>query len=332
MVSFQTLVLSAAAILFLKASGTVTAAEPITLHPENGHYFLWRGKPTILVTSGEHYGAVLNLDFAFDRYLATLAADGLNHTRIFSGTYREVFGSFGITDNTLAPKKNRYVCPWARSDTPGYFDGTNKFDLSRWDPTYFTRLRRFMAAAQERGIVVEMNLFCPLYAEAMWAASPMNAKNNVNGVDDCPRAEVLTLKHPRLVEIQVAFTRKIVHELNEFDNLYFEVINEPYARGVSEQWEHYIAEMIQQAEKILPKKHLISMNIASGRQESKRSAPGCFDFQFPRLRPSRHHDDELRPEQGDRRERDRLPGQARPALSHRRVGFHHCWRSTVQQP
>jgi len=52
MVSFQTLVLSAAAILFLKASGTVTAAEPITLHPENGHYFLWRGKPTILVTSG----------------------------------------------------------------------------------------------------------------------------------------------------------------------------------------------------------------------------------------------------------------------------------------
>jgi hypothetical protein len=266
--------------LLLTASGTTTAAEPIRLHPENGHYFLWRGKPTILVTSGEHYGAVLNLDFDFDRYLATLAADGLNHTRTFSGTYREVSDSFGITNNTLAPKKNRYVCPWARSDTLGYFDGTNKFDLSRWDPTYFTRLRRFMAAAQERGIVVEMNLFCPLYAEAMWDASPMNAKNNVNGVGDCPRAEVLTLKHPRLVEIQVAFIRKIVHELNEFDNLYFEVINEPYARGVSEQWEHHIAETIQQAEKALPNRHLISMNIASGRKKVSNPHPAVSIFNF----------------------------------------------------
>ena len=70
--------------------------EPIGLHPKNNHYFLWRGQPTILVTSGEHYGAVLNLDFDFERYLQTLAADGLNHTRTFSGTYREVPGSFGI--------------------------------------------------------------------------------------------------------------------------------------------------------------------------------------------------------------------------------------------
>lgn len=30
---------------------------PIALHPDNPRYFLWRDKPTILVTSGEHYGA-----------------------------------------------------------------------------------------------------------------------------------------------------------------------------------------------------------------------------------------------------------------------------------
>ena len=29
---------------------------PLALHPENPHYFLFRGKPTVLVTSGEHYG------------------------------------------------------------------------------------------------------------------------------------------------------------------------------------------------------------------------------------------------------------------------------------
>ena len=87
---------------------------PLALHPENPRYFLFRGKPTVLVTSGEHYGAVLNLDFDYVRYLDALAADGLNHTRLFSGTYREVPSSFGITDNTLAPKPGRYAAPWAR--------------------------------------------------------------------------------------------------------------------------------------------------------------------------------------------------------------------------
>ncbi len=85
------------------------ASAPLALHPDNPRYFLFRGKPTVLVTSGEHYGAVLNLDFDYVRYLDALATDGLNHTRLFSGTYREVPASFGITDNTLAPKPGRYV-------------------------------------------------------------------------------------------------------------------------------------------------------------------------------------------------------------------------------
>ena len=109
------------------------ATKPISLHTDNWHYFLWRGEPTILITSGEHYGALLNLDFDYVRYFDALKIDKLNHTRVFSGTYREVSSSFGITDNPLAPKPNRYVCPWARSDQPGYAGGGNRFDLTRWD-------------------------------------------------------------------------------------------------------------------------------------------------------------------------------------------------------
>ena len=50
-------------------------AGPISLHPDNPHYFLFRGRPTILISSTEHYGAVLNLDFDYGKYLDTLAAD-----------------------------------------------------------------------------------------------------------------------------------------------------------------------------------------------------------------------------------------------------------------
>jgi hypothetical protein len=254
--------------------------SPIALHPDNPHYFLFRGKPTVLITSGEHYGAVLNLDFDYDRYLAALAADGLNLTRTFSGTYREIPSSFGITDNPLAPKPNRYICPWARSDAPGYYDGGNKLDLTRWDPAYFERLRGFMAAAQQRGVVVEMNLFCPLYEDVLWAASPMNTANNVNGIGDCPRDEVLTLKHSRLLEVQVAFTRQIVRELNQFDNLYYEVCNEPYARNVPEDWQRRIVDVILETEKGLPQKHLISLNVANGRKKVEDPHPGVSIFNF----------------------------------------------------
>src|SRR5207302_2496348 len=129
--------------------------EPISLHPQNPHYFLFRGKPAVLVTSGEHYGAVLNLDFDFERYLDELKACGLNLTRTFSGTYREIPGSFKIRDNTLAPlSAERFACPWVRSEMPGAGDGGAKFDLARWNEAYFRRLKEFVAAAGRRGIVV----------------------------------------------------------------------------------------------------------------------------------------------------------------------------------
>jgi hypothetical protein len=94
--------------------------KPLSLHPQNPHYFLFRGKPTILITSGEHYGAVVNLDFDYRKYLDELKANGLNYTRIFSGSYIEIPGAFGITKNTLAPKFGRFICPWKRSAEPGY--------------------------------------------------------------------------------------------------------------------------------------------------------------------------------------------------------------------
>lgn len=267
-------------LLSLSAHAFAAPPAPIALHPENPHYFLWRGRPTVLVTSGEHYGAVLNLDFDYVRYLDELQAKGLNHTRTFSGVYREIPSSFGITDNPLAPKPLRYVCPWARSAVSGYFDGGNKFDLTSWDAQYFRRLRDFMAHAQRRGVVVEMNLFCPMYNDALWKACPMHVANNVNGVGDVGREEVYTLKHQSLLDVHIAVTRKIVAELAEFDNLYYEVCNEPYFGGVTLPWQHRIVDTIVEAEKDFPHKHLISMNIANGRKKVEDPHPAVSIFNF----------------------------------------------------
>ena len=123
-------------------TGKRALGETFSLHPENPKYFLFRGKPTLLVTSGEHYGVLLNGAFNFDKYLETLSKDGLNHTRVFMGSYREEAGNFNIRSNTLAPGKN-YVSPWVRSQEAGALDGANKFDLTQFNPTYFERLHQW---------------------------------------------------------------------------------------------------------------------------------------------------------------------------------------------
>lgn len=266
--------------LFAAVAFGAEPVKPIALHPANPHYFVWRDSATVLLTSGEHYGALMNLDFDYVRYFDELKSHGLNHTRTFTGVYREHAAAFGITDNTLAPKPDRYTCPWARSDQPsGAADG-NRFDLTKWDAAYFARLKDFLTKARDHGIVVELTLFCPMYRDDMWAISPMNAANNVNKVGACGREEVYTLKHRDLLDAQLALTWKIVAELREFDNLYYEVCNEPYFGGVTMDWQYRVIDEIVAAEKEFPAKHLISLNIANGRKRVEQPHPAVSIFNF----------------------------------------------------
>ncbi|HTU92455.1 MAG TPA: cellulase family glycosylhydrolase [Gemmataceae bacterium] len=270
-----------ATVLLLAAAFPALAADkPIALHPDNPHYFLLRGKPAVLVTSGEHYGAVLNRDFDYVSYLNELQTRKFNLTRTFSGVYREVPGSFGIVDNTLAPAQGRYLCPWARSDTPGGGDGGNKFDLTKWDADYFARLKDFVAEAGKRGIVVELSLFCTIYDDKLWAVNPMNAANNVQGDGKVGRLDVYALKDKALTAAQETLVRKLAAELKDCDNLYYEVCNEPYFGGVTRQWTDRIIAVLRDAEKSFPAPHLIAQNIANGSQKIEKPNPHVSIFNF----------------------------------------------------
>lgn len=273
----------------LAALGGAAAAAPIRLHPDNPHYFEWRGRPTVLITSAEHYGAVLNRDFDYIKYLDTLARDGLNLTRVFSGMYCENPTAFNITRNTLAPAPGRLVAPWARSDVPGASDGGNKFDLTRWDEAYFRRLRDFVAHADRRGIVVEFTFFCPFYRDEMWQLSPLHAANNVNGLGAVPREAVYTAdRSGGLQAVHEAMVTRIVQALADADNVLWEICNEPYvpkARMVPLEFEHRIADVIVAAERGRPQPRLITQNIANGRKRVENPHPAVSVFNFHYAHP-----------------------------------------------
>ncbi|HXM45933.1 MAG TPA: hypothetical protein VN924_32160 [Bryobacteraceae bacterium] len=292
----------------------IAPAQPIRLHPKNPHYFLFRGKTVALVTSAEHYGSVINADFDYHRYLTTLAADGMNYTRLFGGSYREVPAqSFGILRNTLAPAPGRFVAPWARSETAGYEGGGNKFDLDRWNPEFFTRFRDFLSEAAKRGIVVEITLFSSNYQEMQWKISAVNPANNVNGTDAIDWKKLHTLENGNILERQESYTRKLVREANAFDNVIFEIQNEPWsdrpvlagvvnpylqlpardvypnsvdvADALSTAWQGRVAQWVTSAESTLPNRHLVAQNYCNFRFPVRQLVPGVsivnFHYAYP---------------------------------------------------
>jgi len=263
----------------------VLAGQPLRLHPENPHYYEFRGKPFLAVTSAEHYGALINREFDYRKYFNTLARDGMRLTRFFTGLYREGPGSFRISRNTLAPAPENFLTPYARSSTPGALDGLNKWNLNRWDPEYWKRLKDLVAYAAEKGIITQVTLFCTYYRDEMWEASPLHPDNNVNHTPDIPRTEVLTMKHPALYRRLDTFVRKIVTELNGFDNVMWEICNEPYFHGVSLDWQLHVAQVIRDTEAKLGKRHLIARNVANHWELVTEASPRVDVLHFHYARP-----------------------------------------------
>jgi len=259
---------------------------PIQLHPENQHYFLYQGKALALISSAEHYGAVLNQDFDFKTYLKTLSEEGMNYTRIFTGSYFEIEGeSFGIRNNSLAPRKESIITPWGIVVSGQ--SGQWKYDLATWNKAYFQRLQEFMATAAEYGIIVEVTLFSSIYRNEHWDICPQNPANNINMEEEISRFDAQTVHNGELLSYQVSFVRKMVQELNKYDNFFFEIQNEPwsdhavpvynivnkeelkandwtykadFADEASMAWQEHLASIIVEEEEGLPKKHLIAQN------------------------------------------------------------------------
>lgn len=239
--------------------------QPIRVHPDNPRLFEFRGKPLVLLTATEHYGAVMNRPFHFERYLADAAAKGMTMTRLFM-LFRELQNHCNPY-STCKPESPDYIAPFLRTGPGRALDGEPRFDLDRPNPEFFERLHRFLSLASQYGIVVEVVLLSNTYEERIWALNPLNSANNVNGLEPISWPTLMTLRHPDLVARQLAHVRRIVEEVNLYDNLFFEPCNEPGgglpgkdSPSVEEvnDWQRRIIEAIRETEAHLPNKHLVA--------------------------------------------------------------------------
>ena len=198
---------------------------PIRVHPENPKLFEFRGKPLVFITATEHYGAVMNRPFDFDTYLADAADKRMTLTRLFC-LFRELQASINPY-STCKPETPDYIAPFRRTGPGRALDQEYKYDLDVPNPEYFDRLHRFVSRASEYGIIVEVVLLSNTYAPHIWELNPLNSKNNINGLEEIEWFDYASQRHPKLFARQAAHVQKIVTELNRYDNIIFEICNEP---------------------------------------------------------------------------------------------------------
>ena len=88
-----------------------------------------------------------------------------------------------VDSNCWAPF---YEMPWARSGQGTAADGLSRYDLTKFNPWYFARLREFAKLCGERGLVLYHNLYNThnvLETGAHWMDFPWRPANNLNATE-----------------------------------------------------------------------------------------------------------------------------------------------------
>jgi hypothetical protein len=150
-------------------------------------------------------------------------------------------------------------------------DGKPKFDLTKFNPEYFERLRTRVRAAGDRGIYVSVMLFegwglshanRRIKDADGWAyrSHPFHPDNNINGITgdlngDGNVLEIHSLASPAITALQAAYVRRVVDAVNDLDNVLYEVINE----GGNQEWDWWVARTIKDYEATKPKQHPVGI-------------------------------------------------------------------------
>lgn len=252
------------------------AAGPLRVLPQNPRWFATPDGRAVLLT-GSHVwwnlqdnglivrGATSNPPPVFDYpgYLDFLHRHGHNFFRLWR--WETTRWTDRYTGNEV---KYARPHPWVRSGPGAATDGEPKFDLTRFDDSYFDRLRSRAAAARDRGIYVSVMLFegWEIQFSDAWANHPFHGPNNTNGIEADRDGDGFALEYNTLdrsamgrkvLALQEAYVRKVIDTVNDFDNVLYEICNE--AHGDSTEWQYYWIRFVKDVEARMPKQHPVGM-------------------------------------------------------------------------
>ncbi|MFO7774519.1 MAG: LamG-like jellyroll fold domain-containing protein [Candidatus Hydrogenedentota bacterium] len=232
------------AVVVVSFSGS--AEDRIRPYEENAYFWQYQGEPVLLLGGGPQENLFNHPGLAPDgleAHLDLLVESGGNYVR-----------------NTMS-RKPGYDNVWEY-----HFDEeTGLYDLDQFNDEYWDRFRDFLDMTQERGIIVQIEVwerFQFAQGDYGWVGNPFNPKNNVNYTaeeSDLPtqinthagqrenpffRSLPELEDNPLLVPYQEARVSKMLDVSLSYPNVLYCISNET---NESEEWSAYWAHYIRDA-------------------------------------------------------------------------------------
>jgi len=239
---------------------------PLKIHPNNASCFADASGKAVIVggthtwNSLQDNGTWGNPIFNFDKYLTMLTSSNTNFIRMWS------FQENGPGDSDWYPT-------W-------YLKSGNKYDLTKFNPEFFIRLRNRCIAARDKGIYVSLCLFWgyPTYALDGYTYSYYNINNNINGVDGHSPLGSQSLDYPACVTAEENYIKRVIDEINDLDNVMFEIANEA---GDTKAWQYHMVNVIHDYEKTKAKQHLVFISAFQNSNQDVDFYQGPNDAAIP---------------------------------------------------
>lgn len=237
-------------VSFIMATNDLMASgDVIGIHPENPRYFKDAGGKALYLAGSHTWYTIhrapdrgirhTDAD-TFSAFLDFLESHGHNYTRLWVG-YAYL---------------NRPNFMWRRTGPGVARDGKPKFDLSRFDQRYFDTLKKRLAQLQSRGLYASVMIFgSHNEIEENPANTAWHPANNVNAIQVTDGNAFFDLTNTGLRRVQEKVIEKMIDELNSFDNIFFEIINEA-SFPASAQWQKAMVRHAKAYERHQPNQHL----------------------------------------------------------------------------
>ncbi len=149
------------------------------------------------------------------------------------------------------------LMPFKRSGSGG------KYNLSDYDPAYFTRLKNFISYAASKGIVVEITLFDSwgLKQTGDFAWSPWDCDYNVNGricENGCgAMGRFFNVNDAAMMDMEKKYAQKVIYETKNYNNVIYEIMNEPLVCGYENEGKAWHTKVIQWIREAYPNARIV---------------------------------------------------------------------------
>lgn len=258
------LVCSGGKVTVMARTSSSAARGPLRVHPKNPRYFADGSGRAIYLVGSHTWANFMDIGlegsppFDYEAYMAFMREHRFNFMRFWTWEH----GAWA----TWTPKKVIFSpLPYERTGPGVALDGKPKFDLTKFDQSYFDRMRARIVTAGDNGIYASVMLFQAF--SGIWPFSKdhqndafrghyYNVNNNVQGFDgDKDKNSILDIDDPAVRKLQAAYVRKIINTVNDLDNVLYEVINE----GGNEDWNRFVVDLVQRYEKTKPRQHPVGV-------------------------------------------------------------------------